>query len=338
MLRFFRKIRQSLFQEKKLARYLMYAIGEVALVIIGIMIAVWLNNLNEAKNQDKKIQSILQEVREELTSTIEASNAVIEHYRQKDSLIYLVMHNELTKEDYLDPKNVALTYINTTYIPFAMQDDGFNSLMLKSDVLANKYLPLLKRLKELFINTKDGLDYSYDEIDKISLAIIDHRLENYDFSIEWYFNDDLNSEMLEYFLNDINHKKGIYRYAGMALSNFMPRVMTARSEAINMVREIDALLGESSTHSFDVDFSDYQHWNGKYHFEGDTVDIDINESGFKMINNGDTTEIYPLSSDKFHVDSPAFLRFQKDENGETEGYTVRLMNYRFFYQKIKAND
>ncbi|MCK0159648.1 DUF6090 family protein [Allomuricauda sp. F6463D] len=49
MIKFFRKIRQQLLTENKLSKYLIYAIGEVILVVIGILIALQLNNLNDIK-------------------------------------------------------------------------------------------------------------------------------------------------------------------------------------------------------------------------------------------------------------------------------------------------
>ena len=47
MIKFFRKIRQNLVTENKFSKYLLYAIGEIVLVVIGILIALQLNNLNE---------------------------------------------------------------------------------------------------------------------------------------------------------------------------------------------------------------------------------------------------------------------------------------------------
>ena len=47
MIKFFRKIRQKLLTENKFSKYLLYAIGEIMLVVIGILIALQLNNLNE---------------------------------------------------------------------------------------------------------------------------------------------------------------------------------------------------------------------------------------------------------------------------------------------------
>ena len=49
MIRFFRKIRQNLLSEGKTVKYLKYAIGEIVLVVIGILIALSINNWNEQK-------------------------------------------------------------------------------------------------------------------------------------------------------------------------------------------------------------------------------------------------------------------------------------------------
>ena len=52
MLKFFRKIRQNLLSEGKTWKYLKYAIGEIMLVVIGILIALSVNNLNDKRKND----------------------------------------------------------------------------------------------------------------------------------------------------------------------------------------------------------------------------------------------------------------------------------------------
>jgi len=47
MIKFFRKIRQKLLSENRFSKYLIYAVGEILLVVIGILIAVQINNFNE---------------------------------------------------------------------------------------------------------------------------------------------------------------------------------------------------------------------------------------------------------------------------------------------------
>lgn len=47
MIKFFRKIRQKLLSENKFSKYLIYAIGEIVLVVIGILLALQINNWNQ---------------------------------------------------------------------------------------------------------------------------------------------------------------------------------------------------------------------------------------------------------------------------------------------------
>ena len=53
MIKFFRKIRQNLLSEGKTRKYLKYAIGEIIHVVIGILIALQINNWNNNMQQDK---------------------------------------------------------------------------------------------------------------------------------------------------------------------------------------------------------------------------------------------------------------------------------------------
>jgi len=71
MIKFFRRIRQRLLTENKFSKYLLYAIGEIVLVVIGILIALQINTWNEERNLAKERITILQNLREDLTNDIE---------------------------------------------------------------------------------------------------------------------------------------------------------------------------------------------------------------------------------------------------------------------------
>ena len=57
MIKFFRRIRQKLVSENKVSKYLLYAIGEIALVMIGILLALQVNDWNENKKNDTIIKN-----------------------------------------------------------------------------------------------------------------------------------------------------------------------------------------------------------------------------------------------------------------------------------------
>ncbi|KAA3625028.1 MAG: hypothetical protein DWP94_02050 [Flavobacterium sp.] len=70
MIKFFRKIRQKLLTENKFSKYLIYAIGEIILVVIGILIALQINNANEnrksAKQENLYLNRLLSENKEDI--------------------------------------------------------------------------------------------------------------------------------------------------------------------------------------------------------------------------------------------------------------------------------
>ncbi len=59
MIKFFRKIRQQLLSENKFSKYLLYAIGEIILVVIGILIALQINNWNEERKLKQQQKVVL---------------------------------------------------------------------------------------------------------------------------------------------------------------------------------------------------------------------------------------------------------------------------------------
>lgn len=79
MFKFFRKIRQRLFTESRFSRYFLYALGEIILVVIGILIALQVNNWNE----QRKIQRTNEVLKDKLIGELELN---IERLSRLDSL------------------------------------------------------------------------------------------------------------------------------------------------------------------------------------------------------------------------------------------------------------
>ncbi|MDT0605992.1 DUF6090 family protein [Croceitalea rosinachiae] len=59
MIKLFRRIRQKLLSENKFSKYLLYAIGEIILVVIGILIALQINNWNEDLNIENQREKLI---------------------------------------------------------------------------------------------------------------------------------------------------------------------------------------------------------------------------------------------------------------------------------------
>jgi len=76
MIKFFRHIRRSLIQKNQMGKYFKYAIGEILLVVIGILIALQINNWNENRITTKNQEKYLLLLQKENNANIEELNRV----------------------------------------------------------------------------------------------------------------------------------------------------------------------------------------------------------------------------------------------------------------------
>ena len=84
MIKFFRKIRQNMINENKTGRYLKYAIGEIILVVIGILIALQINNWNENRKDHIQEKEYLTRLKEDIKFDISWSNKyILDRYKRK---------------------------------------------------------------------------------------------------------------------------------------------------------------------------------------------------------------------------------------------------------------
>lgn len=95
MIKFFRKIRQRLLSENKFSKYLFYAIGEIILVVIGILIALQINNSNEIRKNRAREIGYLQNIQEDLIINNKKIDALIERRKKRTATAHkLIGHIE----------------------------------------------------------------------------------------------------------------------------------------------------------------------------------------------------------------------------------------------------
>jgi hypothetical protein len=70
MIKLFRSIRQKHIMKNQTGKYLKYAIGEIILVVIGILLALQINNWNEQRKLANEEQKLLNALEKEVTSNI----------------------------------------------------------------------------------------------------------------------------------------------------------------------------------------------------------------------------------------------------------------------------
>jgi hypothetical protein len=104
MITFLRKIRRQLLSQNKVSKYLLYAIGEIVLVVIGILIALQINNWNDWRKDRAKEKILLQDMAENLGLNIQNLKDDIEFLRamnRSSTIVLEAMGNKIPFSDSL---------------------------------------------------------------------------------------------------------------------------------------------------------------------------------------------------------------------------------------------
>jgi hypothetical protein len=127
MINFFRKTRKKMADDNKPMKYMRYAVGEIALVVIGILIALQINNWNEGRKNKEKVNQLLVRVQKELLHNIERCSFVVDFYWDRDSIYYKVVNKKATYDDY--KSNWDYQNLIVLYQPVLLVDDEFTNLI-----------------------------------------------------------------------------------------------------------------------------------------------------------------------------------------------------------------
>jgi hypothetical protein len=176
MIKFFRKVRQQLLEENNLKKYLVYAIGEIILVVVGILIAVSINNWKQSKDLEQVEQNLYKDLIQELQHDLAEIQGNRE-YNNKNLVRYqyaseIIINDTLKKMT--DTLGVIATEL-TNFSDFKNEESAFNKLAAagKLELISNK--EILGRLQNLghlynYINRLEvnQEQYMYTIVPKIS--------------------------------------------------------------------------------------------------------------------------------------------------------------------------
>ena len=164
MIKFFRHIRQSLLNQGKTTKYFKYAIGEIVLVMIGILLALQVNNWNENRKINSKEQTFLKDLKSELSSNLDALNVVIdEHQKSYKAAQELLAYSRKPKELENIPESTANQLVTTmnqnwTYNP---KKGILNSIISSGQLTFFKNKKLKYLLASIDDVTQDAVESTY---------------------------------------------------------------------------------------------------------------------------------------------------------------------------------
>ena len=237
MINFFRKIRKKMADDNKPMKYMRYAIGEIILVVIGILIALSINNWNEKrieKGIEKEVYEnllgTLQRDSLELINILAIQNKSLEKQRLVIQSDFFILQNSMSESEI----NQLLLDICSGIFSFFPKYGTYNS------ILSNNGLDILKskKIKALLIELYDFECLRYENMDKI----IDQRFQ---FEVIPFMNREL-----DFFWNgrtvskevNINLLENKYHELALVCSDGYGVMSNGKDSLINIQKLINELI------------------------------------------------------------------------------------------------
>lgn len=165
MLHFFRKMRSALIPENRFGRYFFYAVGEIVLVVIGILIAVQINNWNEGRKADKFEKKLLNELLNSLVDDYELINLTLNGNNRMQQSCKIILEHFNRNLPYHDSMAIHFETANIWYKTLLRQNAYEKAktygLDFISDIETQNMLSGLYETKQSFSETMDERQAMY---------------------------------------------------------------------------------------------------------------------------------------------------------------------------------
>ena len=188
MIKFFRRIRQQLLSNNKFSKYLLYAIGEIVLVVIGILIALQINQIAENKKTNKTRQEYYTQLLEDLYKDKLLAEETLQRF-QTDLNEYNA-YLKLYENPELPPKQVYenLMALNLVTITLSFNSNTIESLRSSGEIILipldirNKLIDLLRLQDQIFKDNQLNYTGKNNMIQDLGIyrgaSTLDSRLKN----------------------------------------------------------------------------------------------------------------------------------------------------------------
>ena len=317
MIPFFRRIRRKLANDNQFLKYSRYAIGEIVLVVVGILIALQINTWNDRKKEVAKFNNQLIKVQDELERNLSSYNSTIESNQEQDSLFDIARSGILTRD--MIEKNNLFAYLTFYLTMLEIRDLEFKNISELNIELNKSQDSILKLLNEIYINQKPNVDMHKIELKTLCTSNYKELSESKTWVSKWHNTGQIPEEAYAYFINDPYYLNQVSFYSIILFNNLFPHTLNIRDSSIQVHRLISKYFHQEDTLlNYPVD--QYKHYLGLY--QSETISIRIENRDNKLYFlwtendfNYPPAEIFPISKTCFTaMDNTGFYYLRLNAN------------------------
>ena len=183
MIKFFRHIRRDLMEKNKTGKYLKYAIGEIVLVVIGILIALSLNNWNENRKSKNELDNLLLDLEDFLGSQKLIMVGQLSIIKKNDSIFNLIKDDRLKDTLSISLEELRKALYDPTKFPYygipkyQIEFSNITNLINRKEDFPKNYWSMIYDLESLKVYSEEIVHLS-TILSELSKSHLNFLLEN----------------------------------------------------------------------------------------------------------------------------------------------------------------
>lgn len=251
MLRFFRQIRQKLIEQDKVRKYVWYALGEVLLVMIGILLALQVNNWNEQRKNKASAELILAGVSADLLNDVREAQHVLNRIDRITEYANKFQKDSISNEDMGN-----LYQLGMEWDAFVMNKESYLTLNDNKDKIPDKYQEVTAGLNEYYTRSETSINAKQAHIEQHILDYNKYLANKNDWYID-FATGNYTTEVADYFSTSVLHKQNVALYTKL-LKDVTTQLTEVRNRARFFYLILQNLLYEEVKYSPYIELPDLE--------------------------------------------------------------------------------
>lgn len=239
-MRIFNDLRQQMIKSKKLKNYIFYAIGEVILVVIGILIALWVNRSNEERKLITKTHQIGSQVLKQLHKDVKEIDSIIQDWDYERRVADTILR--ITKKGEPIPKECNMCPVLITGASIPTITDRVPKSIGENELYEGELLDLLTEIEFHYLEGLKMSSFYENSIIDFTTGTLKFWQNNYDWFAEFSGRGYCGDACKDYFYNSSDYKNRVAYYELILLDGYYYEAEQFKERNTKFITQLEEVL------------------------------------------------------------------------------------------------
>ncbi|MBO3116963.1 hypothetical protein J4050_09400 [Winogradskyella sp. DF17] len=242
-MRLFNAFRYNMLSKQKFGRYLLYALGETILVVIGILIALWVNRMSEDRNLNAQTQQTGRMVLTQMQKDVREIDSVLVDWDAASKVADTILR--LTKKEEPIPITCQQCPSFVTGAILPTLSDRIPKIITNKTLAEGELLDLLNEIEFHYIEALKTSEFHENTVIEFTKTTLQYWQENFSWFADLSGRGNCPDDCLDYFYKSDDYRNRATYYELILLDSYYYEVDVFKERNQEFITRLEALLNKT---------------------------------------------------------------------------------------------